>query len=528
MAEDSKTPPSQLPPNGITLRGQRFEQISGPISFFYLKPQEDAYEEYRAQGITLPLVLLFGDRHYSREDACQPCEAPTCTTLSGEHWLSTLDKMAEEIPVDFFTETAPWMERRIQRRQGETGFLFGDFFQPAFLDCRDPQKRKNQSSTCPTTHIRWHNADARFMPFTAEGYIMTPLESVLNEVLHRTPPSSPSLPLPPMERTYYVKTTNTPKARHYYLEVNQWLKDALPRWFTASDAKSFRLTAMEDTLTYLESSHRPHRQSAIFKQLERMKGSKVDDVSFWVSLMKTYLTHYTGPTFDKVYSRLTRVDALKENLVEYIRAIPILDTDPSVPLASYVPTKGVTADLLLAALSAFYDSFWIPMNAFLLDMYTLLRMIKPPHQNLTGIVSLGFFGNAHTEWMVFALHQIGYDIVYHDIDPQNRRCRTLTKPIPFWQDLKEFARRQIQTEEDKERYRVYQRESAARKAARTRTNSLPTSPVPPISSKKRKANTMNRKKNRNNKNNVERYNWSNSGNNKNRTKTSKKGKGTSI
>ncbi len=513
-------------PKGLSVFHALIQQISGPVSMYYLKPKDDAYEAYRKEGITLPLVLLFGDRHYSREGACQPCTEPTCTTLTGRPWIHVLEGLGTVYPIDFFTETAPFMERIGQQHRADTGFLFHDFFKKFFMDCRDPSKRNAIDSTCPTGTIRWHHADARFMPSTAEGYLYGPLFNQLYTVLQFRSKFTNHLPLLPLERMYHVKSTNHPKAREYYVQTNEWLKSQFPAWLNEPTMTSFILRAMKDILVHLQTTHRTKRESAIFKQLDGMKGSSLENISFWMTLLSTYLERNPPRRADTFFTMI-QDEALKENVIRYLQAIPILDAPP--PYSVYPPTRGVDATTLYQALEEFVKEVWMPSMQYLLDIYTLLRMVKPPRNALPGMLTIGFFGNAHATFMAHALYTMGYTVVSSTTVKEQPRCQTVAQRIPLAEDLQAQLVKRLRTSEEVEAYTAYQKwaqERIAHRDARIRYTlsqtgvSLPASPASPasLSALKRKANTMNRK---NNKNIQGRKN--NNGNN--RTKKSKTHKG---
>ena len=80
--------------------------LSGPVSFYYLRPKEEVYED--GNGKYFPLIVLFGDEHRSLKGTCDPCVCDTktcCYKLSDPEFLEKIDTLASFYPVDFYAET---------------------------------------------------------------------------------------------------------------------------------------------------------------------------------------------------------------------------------------------------------------------------------------------------------------------------------------------------------------------------------------------------------------------------------------
>jgi hypothetical protein len=143
---------------GITIGETTIRKISGPISFYFLKPSKTIPLD---QTHYFPLIMLFGDSHRSKENSCKSCSCSKdscCFTISDTPFLELIDTLAETYPIDFYTETA-------FLGMG-TGFDEGymkDLTTGSFMDCYHRVLRNTSNDKCPTKNIRWHAADARFM-----------------------------------------------------------------------------------------------------------------------------------------------------------------------------------------------------------------------------------------------------------------------------------------------------------------------------------------------------------------------------
>ena len=176
--------------NGIHIENQIIKKISGPVSFYYLKPQN-----VKEQGIDYPLLMLFGDSHNSRDNMCAPCNNDKgCYQIYDDRFLQLLDKVSlPEKPMDIYYEhfvvsesadnySSFFSETQQNPKLNINNLPPLDNFQNLFYNCFNHIKRKDLPSdrllllhnkifgsnktinnkVCPTTKIRWQYADVRF------------------------------------------------------------------------------------------------------------------------------------------------------------------------------------------------------------------------------------------------------------------------------------------------------------------------------------------------------------------------------
>jgi hypothetical protein len=65
--------------NGLIMNGKKITSISGPVSFYYLRPTKQVYDDGNKEYDDcnkeyFPLIVLFGDTHRSDNNYCNPCE----------------------------------------------------------------------------------------------------------------------------------------------------------------------------------------------------------------------------------------------------------------------------------------------------------------------------------------------------------------------------------------------------------------------------------------------------------------------
>jgi hypothetical protein len=171
IMEDSIRTQESLPEkkptkNGITIGETTIRKISGPVSFYFLKPN---WKVPLDQTHYFPLIMLFGDVHRSKENSCKSCSCSKdscCYTISDTPFLELIDTLAETYPIDFYTETA-----FLGMGAGFDEGYMKDFTTGSFMTCYHHVLRNTRKDNCPTKNIRWHAADARFMGlFSSEHY----------------------------------------------------------------------------------------------------------------------------------------------------------------------------------------------------------------------------------------------------------------------------------------------------------------------------------------------------------------------
>lgn len=143
--------------------GIQAHTLSGPMSYAYLKPTEEAYERYKQQGLDLPLVLLFGDVHFSQQGTCPtPCTPPDCLSIATKEFLQGVDALSTNTPIDFYTESSESYQTESHRGQG---VLFESFLDKLSLYCHHASKRSDPDYAvkCSARNIRWHYGDLRYM-----------------------------------------------------------------------------------------------------------------------------------------------------------------------------------------------------------------------------------------------------------------------------------------------------------------------------------------------------------------------------
>ena len=82
----------------LTIYNKQIDKISGPISIGIFKPNKTKFENYKKLGITLPIYILFGDKHRSFANMCELCEcnlgsSNCCYKIYDPNFMRLIDKL---------------------------------------------------------------------------------------------------------------------------------------------------------------------------------------------------------------------------------------------------------------------------------------------------------------------------------------------------------------------------------------------------------------------------------------------------
>lgn len=149
------------------------QRLSGPVSAYYLTPPSSS---------ALPTILLFGELHTTDPTRCDDCSLDAqepCIKIEDPVFLQAIDAVAETTPIDFFTESSPLLRR--YQTQPEKGTLHYDFLKQTVSFCHNASTR----AKCPTKHIRWHDADVRYMDQYVEFHGFFQLWNYLDRLLEK-------------------------------------------------------------------------------------------------------------------------------------------------------------------------------------------------------------------------------------------------------------------------------------------------------------------------------------------------------
>ena len=462
---------------------------------YYLKPTREKYLEYRERGLELPLLLLFGDIHEYRTGMCESCsceeKGPSCCVgLHMTAFLGEIDEIAKKTPVDFYTEFSKEMVSYVNEY---TNVLFGDFHQ-ALKGCYDVSQRTKPRSNkhCPTESIRFHYVDSRFMEYRLEGLIYLPIRELIGTISRslsilgkfQSSASTNKTPAPHQIKPIFYHTLFDlgihldfeTKEEFDLEEMGAKIGEALVRMLVSDKDIATKTHEMTQHLFTALDSVRGGKQSAIFRQLDKLGIAEWRDKNLWIEWMTENLLnmpvyqHYMAglqeslqdPHFhlflESLYPRLVYKQAKRETDAQVIHTYKTL----------YYPLLRTHLESLQWAFTIFYTKA--------MDAYFLGRLFKQPTGNASSTLSLGFFGDFHTRSIVQFLQQplFGYetvvvastDLVNYN-DPRIRRCVEVNVPIYLYRDVQEHHRLRFDSAGRKELLLRYKGQLRREKNART-------------------------------------------------------------
>ena len=102
----------------LIINDKRIDKLSGPVTFSLIKPKKRVFDALKKEGVRLPIIMLFGDIHFSADYQCESCTCShinrsCCMPVYSNEFLKIIDSLAtKEHPVDFSIESFVTGERR--------------------------------------------------------------------------------------------------------------------------------------------------------------------------------------------------------------------------------------------------------------------------------------------------------------------------------------------------------------------------------------------------------------------------------
>lgn len=446
--------------NGITINDTTVTSLSGPISFYYLKPKVDASEmKY------FPLIVLFGDLHRSKEFSCEHCTCSTqedgncCYTISDHSFLKLLDTLGDaKNPVDFFTET--FFLRTFT--SFENASYMEDLTTKDMVTCYQKSLRGTEHyNKCPTKNIRWQAGDPRQagdMFSKLDGYDdyyylkYGDKEGSVNNLLKQQ-----------INGTEYIKTISKKYRDDSYFEfqfseliylLNYIFEDLFENKdrdtldnhienFNAllikskltfddfllilSDLYDFKTDSLNfDKFSKTFFSKLNRDNSLIFKQIIKQDYAKFKDISYWSDIYEKSLQKKMQQEVDKGFSLKDFKDFLL-NVKDIFKFVDdFFNTTDRDFRTIVIECYQVLLVLQLA------------LSSSLLDIYSITRILKKPEGGNRSSLTFGYFGNNHVKNIVKILLETQKYILVQEIttNVDKRRCLV----FPFALDLTDEVR----------------------------------------------------------------------------------------
>lgn len=405
--------------NGLRLAGTVIHQLGGPVYTALLRPPKPVFSQWADEGIALPVLLLLGEDHEQFYE-CLPCEeAAGCLTMRNTEFMKRLEVVARKTPVDVHFELSSYDLHPDPTEFAELSLyranvpapenivsIVGNATKAYFSDCFGPQK----GAGCPTPCLRYHYSDARTFRHRYEFYCGNMAIDVIgqlakdiiamgsgNMMVHTFSSLYPSwvasgsgsasqavqrghAQLAELYRVALMGTTNEMDEMHeqYYRRVMDDVA-ALP---AAASVIKKQLLKLPVALQGVDM-WRNGIFDAIFsvRNMDQLMLNELDDI-------RHKLTAAQRQRFLDILLRMIRPG-------EAPFAITITDVQMIIPHLNALSTVAIS------------------VTVYLLDVYSMMRMIKPPTGGIAPTLVVSFAGAKHSLITASLFRSIfTYDQVY--------------------------------------------------------------------------------------------------------------------
>lgn len=451
---------------GIHFGDLIIQNMSGPISTYYLRPKQNVYDSGEARFF--PLVLLFGDMHRSYANSCSPCDYTNlCYKISDPYLLKKIDNLSTPThPIDFYTES--FLE--------DTGEGFEDGYMEELTTqnmvvCGNHKLKTTNPSEyakkCPTQNIRWQGGDPRFSFDYSESFfskLRTALKDLsnvnsnsrsstlkmINKILKNHFKTiddfkqffNPLMYLKNTEITSQIKeATDTltesnklmselmekPKSLDVDFEIarlkmsivkNTQIKEQNERLYADKCDKAYT-EFTENIFSFLTKGN-----SLLLKQIQKQTYASFTKIEFWKKICKLSL---------KTDFELIHLHSLIPSILNYMYELVYLDNYLNLPQT-------------VNSYSAYMTLFMHTIDSSFMNMYALARILKQPEEGVRSSMSICYFGDIHIQNIVGLLDLIGYEVGFSYLSPKTNRflaesrCQQYTTKLNLTEELEKHNR----------------------------------------------------------------------------------------
>ena len=438
--------------DGIKIKDTIITFLSGPISFYYLKPNLSNIDPSEIKYF--PLIILFGDKHRSKQGSCVNCscskeEGKCCYTISDHSFLQLLDTLGSKLhPIDFYTETF--------LGGTSTGFLNGymeDLTTKDMVTCYHKTLRGTEYNKCPTKNIRWQAGDARQagndVVKSGRNYNYIRHDETVRKLFDKN-----------INGKRFIDTVSKKFRDDVYIEfqftglidelynifnylykkdynfatygIDRFNKLLLKSEFKTLDKFLTLLNTLYDEETKLLNTDKfsetffammTRENSLIFKQIMKQEYLPFKDINYWSKMYAESLRHMLIDSHDF----LIAPEDLKKLLLNVESVVTDIDGYDEFDLSPDIRDWTNVLDMLHVAI-----------GSPLLDIYTITRIFKKPDGGNRSSLSFGYFGDAHVKNIVdFLLATNKYTLVNSTLnDGLTNRCLEFDFPLNLEEELR--------------------------------------------------------------------------------------------
>ena len=440
---------------GIIIKDTLIKSISGPVSFYYLRPKDTTESKY------FPLIVLFGDYHRSRDFICNNCDCRNgkcCYTISDKSFLSLLDSLvySHKYPVDFYTETF-----FIGTSTGFKNGFMEDLTTKNMMTCYHKNLKSVNNNKCPAQKIRWQSGDARMSAFKINSdlkqntytlktnkifsniiskhrYLEKISKKFINNLYIEGQISTLISDIYGIIQLYLYKNNHLNKNENNFLIIsknninkidimdliNEFKKKLNKSIFKDIDGfiKFLNLLYNNETKSFTNFdiflkqffNIMTEDNSLIYKQILKQDYKLFNNKDYWYNI---YLNLMNNPLENNITkNNLFKIMKVKVeyNIFESLKKL----------LNNNINFKNYINDIKI--LYKIFTFLFFVFEVSILDLYTLLRIFKKPKNGYRSSLSFCYFGNRHILNMIKLLTDtqlIGkYELVHSIEMKKDNRC----------------------------------------------------------------------------------------------------------
>ena len=414
----------------LTINNKKVKKINGPNNLYILKPKKQYYE-YK-----LPLLLLFGDVHNSKDEKCDKCDNNKCfniqnTLLELFNNIKIINRNDKKINFTYDL----YVEKKNYQKYIEEQDNFEDFL----ADLRRNHCFTNKKK-CKYNNINWHYVDLRqFKNIKSKdkktkGDIYNILFEIFNDLKNNENIFD--------DQKYFNKIINHINYINKYFYV----------YILYINNISLKNIDYDNVITLLEKfKYNKYDSYILLPNYDLYKHNQVytyifyflDNYNIYKQLLKIdnnlkkQLIIFIIKYIQKNHNNTKYIYEYSDNNIEYITNIiniSKISQDNKVTIINTL--KNNINKINFANIDKFFFNI-ILFNSILLDIYYLLRCFKISY-GINGIknkslLSIGYFGSSHTKklynFFISNFYESIYNNNYNQYKKNNIRCIKIDKNI---------------------------------------------------------------------------------------------------
>jgi len=408
----------------ILIKDLQIDSITGPISLTILVPEPDLVNAVKR---TIPIIMLFGDRHESEEGYCSTCTCDLktkncCYEIWSKEFLQIFDSIAtKEQPIDFyiesFTNKADIEEAKKDiykyskelseaAKKGTMSKLREKLYTCYFRELRGTKAYKD---LCPTSNIRWQFADARQGD---TGSIESNLV-LINNLFYN---------IADLAKLGYTAISMDTKASVANL-MARTVKYEISTIAGFSDILELYIEFIKNPKHFYSLLFNPEgdmiKLTKIYKQIKKQQ-FPFNSTHYWSNIINNYVKYivdkhefFVTSSYVDAVIEMSKLYKTEQELTQFF--LEHIDNNIQV-------WNGVYKYIL--ALSIF------------LDIYFVTRILKKPTDGREPFMAIGYFGDLHSTHIAYLLEKIMTSYVNLGRIDANGRCLKLDSVV----DLNKIAK----------------------------------------------------------------------------------------